>query len=123
MGGVKSDWQMGGDRVKNDLQGRGGGVKTDSPIKTEAKGEGTPKRHWQLEETIDSPSEVAVAVYRSSVPASARASLGSSPSKPAPITTTTPPNGSLLNGSHRATTTMPQDVDMRMVGGGIVANK
>ncbi|KAK7502557.1 hypothetical protein BaRGS_00006132, partial [Batillaria attramentaria] len=107
-GGVKSDWQLGGERLRNDVQK--GGVKTDSPAK-----EGGAKRQWQLEEAVDTPPETVMAVYRSSVPASARASLNSSPSKAA-SKPSSPPNGSLLNGSHHKTApaTMPQDVEMRM---------
>lgn len=105
MGGAKTEWQMGGEKIKTDWQK--GGAKTDSPAK-----QGGAKRQWQLEEAVDNQPETVVAVYRSSVPSSARASLNPPPGKYA-HSNTAPPNGSLLNGSHKASST-PQDVEMRV---------
>lgn len=119
-GGVKADWQAGsGDKLKNDWS-KGGGGTTDSPVRGESTKETTPKRQWQLEEAVDSQPETVMAVFRSSVPASARASLNSAPSSArthnvSSFSTAAPPNGSLHNGSqYRAAATMPHDLEMQI---------
>lgn len=88
MGGVKTEWQVGG-------------------LQSDGK-EGAAKRDWQLEEAVDTPPETVMAVYRSSVPASARSSLQASPVRSLPTPNI---NGSLLNGAHKASP-LSQDVEM-----------
>ncbi|XP_076436579.1 uncharacterized protein LOC143276078 [Babylonia areolata] len=90
-GEVNSDWPGGGATDKKDSVSR---------------------RNWQLEEAIDTPPETVVAVYRSSVPASARASL-KAPPLPEP-TNNLSSNGSLLNGGSQKAPAMAQEIEMQM---------
>ncbi|KAK7094972.1 uncharacterized protein [Littorina saxatilis] len=88
--------------VKNDWQGGG----------ASSKREGGVKRNWQLEEAVDNPPETVMAVYKSSVPASARASLSPAPKKNASNSFSS--NGSLLNGGSHKTPATAQDIEMQM---------
>ncbi|KAL8612192.1 hypothetical protein ACOMHN_018481 [Nucella lapillus] len=93
-GEVAGDWPVGGATDKKDSANR---------------------RNWQLEEAIDTPPETVVAVYRSSVPASARASLKATPPQDS-STNSFSSNGSLLNGgeSQNASAAMAQEIEMQM---------
>lgn len=109
----------------------------EAEVKADSKGgatgrEGGAKRQWQLEEAVDTPPETVMAVYKSSVPASARASLQPhsaalvahppppglgaahiSPAhvSPAHISPAHSANGSLINGGSSKTASLVHDVD------------
>ena len=86
---------------------RTGGGATD-------KKDSMAKRNWQLEEAIDTPPETALAVYRSSVPASARASLRTAPNLESSNSLSS--NGSLLNGGgSQKAPAGAHDIEMQMV--------
>ena len=91
--------------VKNEWQGGGATTRRAVPA----------KRDWQLEEPVDTPPDTVLAVYRSSVPASARASLGPAPNKNS--SNSISPNGSLLNGGSHKAPAVAHEIEMQMVRG------